>query len=82
MTITATGLTKAAGIAAATAGAIFIGVQINHPPMDTFLTDTDEWAQRNLTICVRNLADLPIHAQELVRSLAGPAEPQRSVTHA
>lgn len=34
MTITPTGLTKAAGIAAATAGAIFIGVQINHPPAD------------------------------------------------
>ena len=28
------------------------------------------------------LADLPLHAQELVRSLAGPAETQRSVTHA
>ena len=33
MTITATGLTRAAGIAAAVAGAIFIAVQINHPPM-------------------------------------------------
>ena len=43
---------------------------------------TDEWALRNLTICVRRLADLPLHAQELVRSLAVPAEPQRSVTHA
>ena len=31
---------------------------------------TDDWALRNLTICVRRLADLPIHAQELVRSLA------------
>ena len=46
MTITATGLTKAAGIAAATAGAIFIAVQINHPPMDSFLTDTNEWVAR------------------------------------
>ena len=32
MTVTTTGLTKAAGIAAAVAGAIFIAVQINHPP--------------------------------------------------
>jgi len=46
MTITATGLTKAAGIAAATAGAIFIAVQINHPAFDTYLTDTDEWVMR------------------------------------
>jgi hypothetical protein len=46
MTITATGLAKAAGIAAAAAGAIFIGVQINHPPMDSFLTDTNEWVAR------------------------------------
>ena len=32
---------------------------------------TDDWALRNLTICVRRLADLPLYAQELVRSLAG-----------
>lgn len=30
---------------------------------------TDEWALRNLTICVRRLQDLPLHAQELVRRL-------------
>jgi hypothetical protein len=46
MTVTTTSLTRAAGISAAVAGAIFIGVQINHPPMDTFLTDTDEWVAR------------------------------------
>jgi DNA-binding transcriptional LysR family regulator len=33
---------------------------------------TDDWAQRNLTICVRKLADLPTYAQELVRHLAAP----------
>ena len=33
MTITATSLTRAAGVAAAIAGAIFIAVQIKHPPM-------------------------------------------------
>jgi DNA-binding transcriptional LysR family regulator len=43
---------------------------------------TDDWAQRNLTICVRRLADLPLHAQELVRSLAAPQETQRNATHA
>jgi hypothetical protein len=46
MTITTTSLTRAAGIAAATAGAIFVAVQINHPPMGSFLTDTDEWVVR------------------------------------
>jgi len=33
---------------------------------------TDEWALRNLTICVRRIGDLPIYAQELVRHLASP----------
>jgi len=46
MTITTTSLTKAAGIAAAAAGAIFIAVQINHPPTDSFLTDTNQWVVR------------------------------------
>jgi hypothetical protein len=46
MTITYSSLTRAAGVAAAVAGAIFIGVQINHPPMDSFLTDTNEWVIR------------------------------------
>jgi DNA-binding transcriptional LysR family regulator len=31
---------------------------------------TDEWALRNLTICVRKLADLPVYAQDLVKALA------------
>ncbi len=39
MTITTTGLTQAAGIAAAVAGAIFIAVQINHPAMDVASVD-------------------------------------------
>jgi len=46
MNITANRLTAAAGLCAAAAGAIFIGVQINHPPMDSFLTDTNEWVVR------------------------------------
>jgi hypothetical protein len=47
MTVTTTGLTRAAGISAAVAGAIFIGVQINHPPMVVSSVDTTEWALRN-----------------------------------
>jgi DNA-binding transcriptional LysR family regulator len=30
---------------------------------------TDEWALRNLTICVRKLQELPVYAQELVKHL-------------
>jgi hypothetical protein len=42
MTVTTTGLTKAAGVAAAAAGAIFIGVQIGHPQLNlTTITTTD-----------------------------------------
>lgn len=46
MTVTTTGLTKAAGLAAAVAGTIFIAVQINHPAFDTYVTDTHEWVLR------------------------------------
>lgn len=47
MTITTTGLTRAAGLSAAAAGAIFIAVQINHPPMDAASVATTEWVIRN-----------------------------------
>ncbi|HEX3410150.1 MAG TPA: LysR substrate-binding domain-containing protein, partial [Stellaceae bacterium] len=30
----------------------------------------DDWALRNLTICVRREADLPIYARDLVRHLS------------
>lgn len=33
---------------------------------------TDDWAIRNLMICVRSLRDLPIYAQDLVKHLAQP----------
>jgi hypothetical protein len=46
MSVTTTGLTKAAGIAAAVAGTIFIAVQIGHPAFDSFVTDTHEWVIR------------------------------------
>ena len=47
MTVTATGLTKAAGAAAAVAGAIFIAVQIGHPSTDSFTTETTQWVVRS-----------------------------------
>ena len=47
MTVTTTGLTRAAGISAAAAGLIFIAVQINHPPMDVASVATTEWVVRN-----------------------------------
>jgi len=46
MTVTTRNLTRAAAACAVAAGAIFIGVQINHPAPDTFLTDTHEWVIR------------------------------------
>jgi hypothetical protein len=46
MTVTTRSLTQAAAIAGAGAGPILIGVQIDHPPMDSFLTDTEEWVVR------------------------------------
>jgi hypothetical protein len=46
MTVTATGLTKAAGAAAAVAGSIFIAVQIGHPSSGSFTTETTQWVVR------------------------------------
>ncbi len=46
MTITASTLTRAAGIAAVAAGAIFIGVQIGHPHLDAASISTPEMAVR------------------------------------
>jgi len=47
MTITTTGLSRAAGLSAAAAGLIFIAVQINHPTMDVASVATTEWVVRN-----------------------------------
>jgi hypothetical protein len=47
MNITTSGLTKAAGAAAAAAGAIFVTVQIGHPPFDSFTTETTQWVARS-----------------------------------
>ena len=47
MTITTANLTRAAGLAAAVAGAIFIAVQINHPPMVGASAETTQWVVRS-----------------------------------
>ena len=47
MTVTTTGLTQAAGAAAAAAGAIFIGIQIHHPHLDATAIQTTEMAVRD-----------------------------------
>jgi hypothetical protein len=46
--VTPTGLIRAAGIAAATAGAIFIAVQINHPPSGSYVSETHQWVLRSV----------------------------------
>ena len=46
MTVTTTNLTRSAGLAAATAGLLFIGVQIKHPPLDVAFVTTIEYAVR------------------------------------
>ncbi len=47
MTITPTTLTRAAGVAAAVAGLLFVGVQINHPHLDVTFVTTNEWVVRS-----------------------------------
>ena len=46
MNLTASRLTATAGLCAAAAGAIFIGVQINHPPADVEHLVTTEMVVR------------------------------------
>ena len=46
MTITSTTLTRAAGVAAAVAGLLFIGVQIGHPYLDADVATTTDYAVR------------------------------------
>jgi len=46
MNVTSTGLVKAAGVAAAVAGSIFVAVQVNHPAEAAFDTETTEWVLR------------------------------------
>jgi hypothetical protein len=46
MTITTTNLSRAAGVAAAVGGLLYLGVQINHPHVDITLVTTTEWKVR------------------------------------
>ncbi|GAA3606523.1 hypothetical protein [Microlunatus ginsengisoli] len=46
MNVTTAGLIRAAGAAAAAAGAIFIAVQIGHPSFDSYTSETAEWVVR------------------------------------
>jgi hypothetical protein len=61
MAITATRLTQAAGVCAALAGAIFIGVNINHPHVDVVSITTTELVIRNslkVLMCALALAGI------------------------
>ncbi len=61
MSITSTTLTRGAAVAAVAAGAIFIGVQIDHPHSDVTNVETTEWAVRNsLKILMASLGALGI----------------------
>lgn len=52
MSITTTGLTRAAGVSAIVAGLLFIAVQVNHPPVDLAFVSTTEFAVRQaMKIC-------------------------------
>ena len=57
MTITANTLFRAAGVAAASAGLIFIGVQVNHPYLDAnSITTTDAITRNSLKMLMAALA--------------------------
>lgn len=47
MTVTPTGLTRAAGMSAAAAGLLFIGIQIHHPHLDATSVQSTEMAVRD-----------------------------------
>ena len=57
MTITSSTLFRTAGVAAAAAGLIFIGVQINHPHLDaTSITTADVMTRNSLKVLMAALA--------------------------
>jgi hypothetical protein len=51
MTSTPAMLIRSSGVAAVAAGAIFIGVQLNHPRLDVASVHTPEWAVRSSLTC-------------------------------
>jgi len=57
MTVTSSQLTRAAGVAAMTAGLIFIGVQVGHPDLDaTSITTTEMEVRDSLKVLMAVLA--------------------------
>ena len=61
MTLTTTHLARAAGLGAVIAGALFVGVQINHPPLDLALVASPEWTVRQslkIVLAVLSLAGI------------------------
>src|SRR4051794_19590114 len=57
MTVTTTSLTRAAGVAAAAAGAMFIGVQIGHPQLNlTTITSTNVFIRDCFKVLMAPLA--------------------------
>ena len=61
MTVTTSGLTKAAAAASVTAGLIFVAVQIGHPGSGTFTTETSQWVAREwakVAMCALALAGI------------------------
>jgi hypothetical protein len=57
MTVTATGLTRAAGAAAVAAGVLFLGIQVSHPDLDaTSITTTDVYVRDQLKVLMAALA--------------------------
>jgi len=57
MTITATTLTRAAGLSAVAAGLLFIAVQINHPQLDAeFATTTEYTVRQSLKVLMAGLS--------------------------
>jgi hypothetical protein len=76
MTITTTNLTRAAGISAATAGAIFIGVQIKHPAWNVnAFTDSVSWQIRSIAklvmcgLAIAGLTGMYLHQRRRVGAL-------------
>jgi hypothetical protein len=68
MNITINRLTAAAGLCAAAAGAIFIGVQVNHPPADVAHLVTTEMAVRETAKALMTVLALAGFTGMLIRS--------------
>jgi hypothetical protein len=78
MNITSNRLTATAGLCAAAAGAIFIGVQINHPPADVAHIVTTEMTIREsakVLMTVLALAGLPACSSATTAASASSGSP-------